>query len=259
MPARFCVFCMKIIPARMNGKDAGGKSKNMKQVLITGGVRGIGLATARLFAAQGYAVAVCYSSDEESAKKARQEGFRVVRADVSDEAQVRALFEEIGGVDVLVNNAGLSFVGQIQDTSLETWNRVFSVNVTGAFLCTKYALPAMLKKGRGCIVNVSSVWGVAGGSCEVAYSASKAALIGFTKALAKEVGYGGVRVNCVAPGVISTRMNDRFTAAERAALCEDIPVGREGASEEVAAAILSLVQNEYINGQTLGVDGGFGL
>ena len=231
----------------------------MKQVLITGGVRGIGLAAARLFAARGYAVAVCYSSDEESAAAARREGFRVLRADVSDEGQVRAMFAEIGRVDVLVNNAGISLFAQIQDTSLEDWNRVFSVNVTGAFLCTKHALPAMLKRGGGCIVNVSSVWGVAGGSCEVAYSASKAALIGFTKALAKEVGYAGVRVNCVAPGVISTRMNDCLPPAERAALRGEIPAGREGTPEEVAAAVLSLAENEYITGQTLGVDGGFAL
>ncbi len=231
----------------------------MQQALITGGVRGIGLATARLFARKGYAVALCYSADEESAARAREEGFRVVRADVSDEEQVRALFGEIGGVDVLVNNAGISLVRQIQDTSLAEWDRVFAVNTAGAFLCAKYALPAMLKRGRGCIVNVSSVWGVVGGSCEVAYSASKAALIGFTKALAKEVGYAGVRVNCVAPGVIGTRMNDRFTKEEQAALCADIPAGRQGAPEEVAAAILSLAENEYITGQTLGVDGGFGL
>lgn len=231
----------------------------MQQVLITGGVRGIGLATARLFARKGYAVALCYSADEESAARAREEGFRAVRADVSDEEQVRALFEEIGGVDVLVNNAGISLVRQIQDTSLAEWNRVFAVNTAGAFLCAKYALPAMLKRGRGCIVNVSSVWGVVGGSCEVAYSASKAALIGFTKALAKEVGYAGVRVNCVAPGVIGTRMNGRFTKEEKAAICADIPAGRQGAPEEVAAAILSLAENEYITGQVLGVDGGFGL
>ncbi|MBQ9081072.1 MAG: SDR family oxidoreductase [Clostridia bacterium] len=231
----------------------------MKQVFITGGVRGIGLATARLFAEKGYAVTVCYSSDEEGAKKARDEGFRVIKADVSKEEDVRRIFEEIGNVDVLVNNAGVSLVKQIQDTTLEEWNRVFSVNVTGAFLCSSYALKGMLKKGGGCIINVSSVWGVVGGSCEVAYSSSKAALIGFTKALSKEVGYSGVRVNCVAPGAIDTKMNGCFSKEELSSLAEEIPAGRLGKAEEVAKAVYALCENEYIHGQILGVDGGFGL
>ncbi|MBO5782947.1 MAG: SDR family oxidoreductase [Clostridia bacterium] len=229
----------------------------MKQVLITGGVRGIGLATARIFAQKGYAVAVCYSSDERSADQAKAEGFRVLKADVSNENDVKKLFQEIGNIDVLVNNAGISLVKQLQDTTLADWNKVFSVNVTGAYLCSRYALEGMLKKGRGCIVNISSIWGMVGGSCEVAYSASKAALIGFTKALAKEVGYAGVRVNCVAPGAIATKMNDCFSQEQLAALAEEIPCGRLGKSEEVAAAIYALCENEYITGQVLGVDGGF--
>lgn len=230
----------------------------MKQVLITGGVRGIGLATGKLFARKGYAVAVCYSADEDSAESARREGFRVIKADVSREEEVKSMFAEIGRTDVLVNNAGISLVKQIQDTALSEWERLFSVNVTGAFLCARYALTAggMLERGAGAIVNVSSVWGETGASCEVAYSASKAALIGFTKALAKEVGYAGVRVNCVTPGVIDTRMNACFSKEELAALCEDIPAGRKGLPEEVAAAIWSLCENGYINGQILGVNGG---
>lgn len=230
----------------------------MKQVLITGGVRGIGLATARAFAQKGYAVSVCYSSDEESAKKAEEEGFRVLKCDVSEEGQVKKLFDEIGNVDVLVNNAGVSLVKLLQDTTIDEWNKLFSVNVSGAFLCSKYALErTMLKRGKGVIVNVSSIWGRAGGSMEVAYSASKAALIGFTKALAKEVGYSGIRVNCVAPGVIDTRMNDCFSKETKAELREEIPAGRPGDAQEVAQAILFLAENEYVNGQILGVDGGF--
>ncbi len=231
----------------------------MKQALITGGVRGIGLATARELNKQGYAVVVTYSKDEESATHAREEGFRVIKADASKEGDVEALFKEIGGVDILVNNAGVSLVKQLQDTTLDEWNTLFATNVTGAYLCSKYALLSMLKKGKGVIVNVSSVWGVVGGSCEVAYSASKAALVGFTKALAKEVGYAGVRVNCVAPGAIDTKMNSRFSNEELAALAEEIPAGRLGRADEVAKAILSLCENEYITGQTLTVDGGFGL
>lgn len=231
----------------------------MKQVLITGGVRGIGLATARAFADKNYAVTVCYSSDEEGASAAKKEGFRVVKADVSKEEDVQKMFAEIGNIDVLVNNAGVSLIKQLQDTTLSEWNKVFSVNTTGAYLCSSYALKGMLKKGTGSIVNVSSVWGVVGGSCEVAYSSSKAALIGFTKALAKEVGYAGVRVNCVAPGAIDTKMNDCFSKEELSSLAKEIPAGRLGQAEEVAQAICLLVENEYITGQILTVDGGFAL
>jgi 3-oxoacyl-[acyl-carrier protein] reductase len=232
----------------------------MKHVLITGGVRGIGLATARLFASKGYAVTVCYASDEVGARAAQKEGITVLKADVSDEEQVKELFTRCGKVDILVNNAGVSLVKQIQDTTLAEWERVFAVNVTGAFLCSRYALKgSMLPNNSGAIVNVSSVWGEVGGSCEVAYSASKAALIGFTKALAKEVGYAGVRVNCVTPGAIDTRMNEHFSAEDRAAIIEDIPAGRLGRAEEVAVAILSLAENEYITGATLSVNGGFGM
>jgi 3-oxoacyl-[acyl-carrier protein] reductase len=232
----------------------------MKHVLITGGVRGIGLATARLFASKGYAVTVCYATDEAGADEARKEGFTVLKADVSDEAQVRDLFAQCQKVDVLVNNAGVSLVKQIQDTTLSEWERVFAVNMTGAFLCSKYALKSgMLSDNSGVIFNVSSVWGEVGGSCEVAYSASKAALIGFTKALSKEVGYAGVRVNCVTPGAIDTRMNGHFSEKDRAEIVADIPAGRFGRAEEVASAILSLVENEYITGAILSVNGGFGM
>jgi 3-oxoacyl-[acyl-carrier protein] reductase len=232
----------------------------MKHVLITGGVRGIGLATARLFASKGYAVTVCYASDEIGANEAKKEGFAVIRADVSDEAQVKELFIRCRNVDILVNNAGVSLVKQIQDTTLVEWDRVFAVNVTGVFLCSKYALVSgMLAKNSGVIINVSSVWGEVGASCEVAYSTSKAAIIGFTKALAKEVGYAGVRVNCVTPGAIDTRMNGHFSAEDRAAIVEDIPAGRFGSPEEVASAILSLAENEYITGAVLSVNGGFGM
>ena len=231
----------------------------MKQVLITGGVRGIGLATARAFAYKNYAVTVCYSSDEEGASAARKEGFRVIKADVSKEEDVQKMFAEIGNIDVLVNNAGVSLIKQLQDTTLAEWNKVFSVHTTGAYRSSSYALKGMIKKGAGSIVNLSSVWGVVGGSCEVAYSSSKAALIGFTKALAKEVGYAGVRVNCVAPGAIDTKMNDCFSKEELSSLAKEIPAGRLGQAEEVAQAICLLAENEYITGQILTVDGGFAL
>lgn len=230
----------------------------MRQVLVTGGVRGIGLETARLFAREGYAVSVCYAEDEASAEAARAEGLRAVRADVSDEGDVKRLFDGIGPVDVLVNNAGVSLFGLLQDTAAADWDRVFAVNVRGAFLCSRAAIPSMLRKGGGSIVNVSSVWGVAGASCEVAYSASKAALIGFTKALAKELAPSNIRVNCVAPGVIATAMNARFSEEEMEAIRGDIPLGRVGSPSEVAQAVWALCCSGYVTGQVLGVDGGFG-
>lgn len=231
----------------------------MKRAIVTGGVRGIGLAAARLFLKNGYDVVCAYSRDEASARAAEKAGLRVFRADVSEEEDVKALFSYSGAVDVLVNNAGVSLIKQIQDTTLGEWNRVFSVNTTGAYLCTRYALCSMLPKKSGSIVNVSSVWGVVGGSCEVAYSSSKAALVGFTRALAKELGPSGIRVNCVAPGVVDTRMNDCFSAEEKRALAEEIPLLRTGTPEEIAQAIFFLAENGYVTGQVLGADGGFGL
>ena len=186
----------------------------MKVVLVTGGVRGIGLAIAKEFQKKGYRVCVTYSKDEENAENAKSLGLEVYRADVADEEAVRALFKRLHRVDILVNNAGMSLIKQIQDVTYEEYNRLMSVNVGGAFLCAREAAKGMIDRQSGLIVNISSVWGEVGGSCESVYSASKAALIGFTKALAKELGYSGVRVNCVSPGVIDTPMNAHFTKEE---------------------------------------------
>ena len=231
----------------------------MKTVLITGGVRGIGKSVAMVFAQKGYRVCVTYSQDEESALQARQEGFEVYKADVSVEAEVVALFKTVGKVDVLVNNAGVSLIKQIQDTTYEEYNRLMSVNVGGAFLCAREASKGMIDRQSGLIINVSSVWGEVGGSCESVYSASKAALIGFTKALAKELGWSGIRVNCVSPGVIQTKMNAHFSKEEMDALQEEIPMGRLGQGEDVAKAILFLEENEYVTGIDLPVNGGFSI
>ncbi len=231
----------------------------MKKVLITGGVRGIGRAIAAAFQKKGYRVIVTYSRDEKSAKEALEAGLEVYKADVASEEEVVALFEKIGGVDILVNNAGVSLMKQIQDTTLEEYERVFSVNMRGAFLCAREAAKGMLSKNEGLIVNISSVWGEVGGSCESVYSASKAGLIGFTKALAKELGWSGIRVNCLSPGVIDTRMNGHFSAEELAALKEEIPAGRMGAGEEIASAVLFLEENGYVTGIDLPVNGGFAI
>ena len=231
----------------------------MKKVLVTGGVRGIGLAIARAFQNKGYSVCVSYSKDEENAERATRLGLQVERADVRKEADVTALFEKLGGVDILVNNAGVALIKQIQDTSFDEYEKLFSVNIGGTFLCCREAIKQMLKKGRGLIVNISSVWGEVGASCESVYSASKSAVLGFTKALAKELGYSGVRVNAVSPGVIDTQMNAHFSKDDMRALQDEIPLGRIGVSGDIASAVMFLEENEYITGIDLPVNGGFSI
>ena len=231
----------------------------MKTVLVTGGVRGIGFAIACEYVKKGARVCVTYSKDEESASLAREAGMEVYRADVSKEEEVLSLFAQLKKVDVLVNNAGVSLVKQLQDTSYDEFQRLFAVNMGGAFLCSREAAKGMIDRQNGLIVNISSVWGEVGGSCESVYSASKSALIGFTKALAKELGYSGVRVNAVSPGVIDTKMNARFSAEEMQSLKEEIPAGRLGTAKDVAKAVLFLDENDYITGVDLPVNGGFSI
>ena len=231
----------------------------MKTVLITGGVRGIGKSIALAFLQKGYRVCVTYSKDEENARFAKESGLEVYKADVSVESDVVTLFQKIGAVDVLVNNAGVSLIKQIQDVTFEEYNSLMSVNVGGAFLCAREAAKGMIDKQKGLIVNISSVWGEVGGSCESVYSASKAALIGFTKALAKELGWSGVRVNSVSPGVIDTPMNAHFSKEEMQTLKEEIPMGRIGSGEDVARAVIYLEENDYVTGIDLPVNGGFSI
>jgi len=226
---------------------------------VTGGVRGIGLAIAQAFQKKNYRVCVTYSKDEESAKAAQALGLEVYLADVRKESDVQALFEKIGGVDVLVNNAGVAMFRQVQDVPVEEFDDLFAVNVRGAFLCVKYAVPSMIQKQSGLIVQISSVWGEIGGSCESVYSASKGALIAFTKALASELGYSGIRVNTVSPGVIDTAMNARLSKEDMAALVDEIPVGRIGTGEDVAKAVLFLEENDYVTGVDIPVNGGFSI
>lgn len=231
----------------------------MKTILVTGGVRGIGKSIALKFKEKGYRVCVTYSRDEDSAKEVSALGIEVYRSDVAKENEVGALFQKIGAVDVLVNNAGVSLVKQIQDVSYEEYNALMSINMGGAFLCSREAAKGMIARQSGLIVNISSVWGEVGGSCESVYSASKAALIGFSKALAKELGWSGIRVNSISPGVIDTRMNAHFSAEDMQALKEEIPMGRIGTGEDVANAVLYLAENDYVTGIDLPVNGGFSI
>lgn len=233
----------------------------MKQtVLITGGSRGIGAAAAQLFAAEGYRVILCCRKEIETAKKlaASLPDAAAYQVDVTDEAAVNAMVREIGTIDVLVNNAGIAQQKLFTDMTVEEWEHIFRVNVTGMFNTCRAVLPGMIRRHSGRIVNVSSMWGVTGASCEVAYSASKAAVIGLTKALAKEVGLSGITVNCVAPGVIETDMNANLTDEDKAALCEETPLNRIGTAEEAAQAIVFLASERasFITGQILGVNGG---
>ncbi len=228
----------------------------MKRALVTGGTRGIGLATVRALIERGYLVTATYLRDEEEASRARAlvPSAAFVRSDASSEEEVKKLFFGIPRLDVLVLNAGTESFSQIQDVTEEEYARVMDANVKGAVLTAKHAVPRML--GGGAIVTVSSVWGERGGSCESVYSASKGAILAFTKALSKELA-PTVTVNCVSPGVIDTRMNARLSNKERAALEEEIPLGRFGTPEEVASAIVFLAEHPYITGQILGVNGGF--
>jgi 3-oxoacyl-[acyl-carrier protein] reductase len=239
----------------------------MKTALITGGTKGIGKAIAREFLQAGYEVIINYSSDEEAAYATQaefnQDGYCPVlmKADVSDEEKVKDMFREVFRIyerlDVLVNNAGISLVQVIQDTTLYDWDRIFGVNVRGAFLCSREATDAMIVSGGGSIINISSIWGEVGASCEVAYSASKGAVIAFTKALAKELAPSFIRVNCVSPGVIDTDMNSHLSEPEMMDLISQIPLGRLGTGEDVAKACLFLAENSYVTGEVLSIGGGF--
>lgn len=240
-----------------------------KTVLITGATRGIGRACAIAFARRGYSVAAIYNTCHEGAEQLRREveamggRIEVLSADVADgEALCRAVRQaetRLGRVEIAVANAGISLVKQINDTTGEEWDRLFAVNAKGTFNTVKAVVDGMIDARWGRIITVSSVWGEVGASCEVAYSASKAAVIGFTTALAKELAPSGVTVNCIAPGVIDTDMNACYSKEERAALEQEIPLGRYGTPEEVAEAAIFLASDcaGYVTGQILGVNGGF--
>lgn len=249
------------------------KEKKMKKTaVVTGGAGGIGEAVCRLLARDGYNIILHYNSSEEKAleiAKNISEGYGAeviaVQADLSEDNAGKKLGEKIKAVtdrvDVLVNNAGLSLVGVFQCLDSESVRKLLNVNLSNAMELTAEVLPLMLSVQSGSIINVSSVWGVTGGSCEVHYSASKAGLIGFTKALSKEVGPSGIRVNCVAPGYIETKMNSCFDEETVKAVVEETPLCRTGKPEDVAELVsfLASEKSSFITGQIIGVDGGMGV
>ncbi|MDE5996454.1 MAG: SDR family oxidoreductase [Eubacterium sp.] len=220
----------------------------MKKVLITGGATGIGKATALLFKEKGYDVYITYHKTAPDF-----EGVTAVQCDLSNIDDIENLFNKISDVDVLVNNAGISLIKMINDVTAEDYESVMGVNSRAVYFCSKLAAMQMIKKHSGAIINVSSMWGEVGASCETLYSMSKAGVIGLTKALAKELAPSGITVNCVSPGIIDTRMNNMFSQEE---LAEEVPLERLGSAEEVASAILFLAESSYITGQNLSVNGG---
>ena len=241
----------------------------MRNVLITGASRGIGAETARLFAAQGDNVIINYfrsnAAAETLCREINSSGHKAVtfRADVSDSHETAAMFayaeQCFGGVDVLVNNAGIAQTKLFTDITDDDWQRMISTNLSSVFYCCRAALPYMIRKHCGRIINVSSMWGQIGGSCEVHYSAAKAGIIGLTKALAKEEGLSGITVNCIAPGVIRTDMTANLSEEDFAALADETPTGTIGTPADGAKAILFLASpdSSFITGQVLSVSGGF--
>ncbi|MBQ9313466.1 MAG: 3-oxoacyl-ACP reductase FabG [Clostridia bacterium] len=237
----------------------------MKTVLVTGGSRGIGKAIVEKFAKNGYNVILNYNKSLEAAQKIENEfkNIKIFKADVTNRKEVQAMIDYtnsiFGEIDILINNAGTGCTGLLQDITVEEWQDVFNVNMNGVFNCTQIVLPQMLKKHCGKIINISSIWGMVGASCEVAYSASKAAVIGFTKALAKEIGPSGITVNAIAPGIIMTDMVSQYTLEEFEDIRNQIPLGEIGSTIDIANAVFFLASEEanYITGQIISPNGGW--
>ena len=229
----------------------------MQTVVITGGSRGIGAAAVRLFTSRGDRVYFLYEKNHEAAKTVSQEtGATAICCDVADKQAVEAAFAQIGDVDVLICNAGICHSGLMAQMPEEDWDRIFHVNVKGVYNCVNAATPGFLKKHDGCIITVSSMWGQVGASCEVAYSATKGAVIAMSKGLAQELGPSGIRVNCIAPGVILTDMCAGVDENTLEQLRQENLVGRNGTAEDVAQAMAYLVDAPFVSGQVLSVNGG---
>ncbi len=219
----------------------------MKKVLITGGATGIGKACAQLFMQSGYDVYITYNKTEPDYN------VKKIKCDLRNLDEIEAVFDETGKIDILVNNAGVSLIKMINDVTQQDYDEITQVNERAVYFMCKHALKNMIAQKSGAIINISSMWGQCGASCETLYSMSKAGVIGLTKALSQEVAPSGISVNCVAPGIIDTRMNSQFDSKE---LADEVPMGRLGTPEEIAKAVLFFAENPYITGQVLGVNGG---
>ncbi len=229
----------------------------MANVVVSGGSRGIGAAAVRLFAQRGDRVWFLYEKNHEAARAvAAEAGATAICCDVADGEAVKAAFGQIGGVDILICNAGICHYGLMSQMKEADWDRIFDVNVKGIYTCVKAAMPFLLQKHSGSIITVSSMWGQVGASCEAAYSATKGAVIALTKALAQELGPSGIRVNCVAPGVILTDMCAKVDPEILTGMAEESPIGRNGTPEDVAKAMAYLADAEFVTGAVLPVNGG---
>lgn len=240
---------------------------NSKVAIVTGGAKGIGAEIVRTLAENGYIVILNYNNSKVQAEELKnemlQKGFNieVVKADVSNRNEVNSLIEfaikKFKKIDILVNNAGISLEGLFTDVSEEMWQKIINVNLNSVFNCTQEVLKYMIKEKSGRIINISSIWGETGASCEVAYSTTKAAINGMTKALAKEVGLSNIRVNAIAPGIINTDMNSRLSYEELEQIKEQIPLNRIGKTKDIARCVKWLVEDEYTTGQIISINGGW--
>ncbi len=245
------------------------KEKNIvnKTVIITGGSRGIGAEIVNLLAKEGYNIVLNYNKSEAKAKqiqeKLLQENIKIeiFKADVSKREEVKKLIkytlEKFKTIDILINNAGISGQKLFTEITDEEWNTMLNTNLNSVFYCSQEALKEMINKKQGCIINISSIWGITGGSCEVAYSAAKAGINGLTKALAKEVGLSNIRVNAIAPGIIETEMNSQLTEQEKNEIKEEIPLNKIGKPSDIAKCVKWLIEDTYTTGQIISINGGW--
>jgi len=238
-----------------------------KVAIITGASRGIGRACAKMLARNNIRVIANYNKSEEAAKSLQSELIKdgieidIFKADVSKIEEVKKMIKYVlakyGKIDILVNNAGISQIKMFTDLTDEDWQNMIDINLTSVFYMTREVLPSMIREKNGCIINISSVWGTNGGACEVHYSATKAGIIGMTKALAKEVGPSNIRVNAIAPGIIDTSMNSELSKEEVIDIKNNIPLERIGEPDDIANCVKLLIENKYITGQVITVDGGW--
>ena len=241
----------------------------MKTVIVTGGSRGIGAAIVVELAKNNYNVVLNYNNSEEKAKKIQEDlkeqgiNIEIFKADVSKREDVKKLvnftIEKYNNIDILINNAGIDQIKPFMDITNEDWNKIIQTNLNSVFYCSQEVLKNMIHNKKGCIINISSIWGITGASCEVAYSVSKAGIDGMTKALAKEMGLSNIRVNSIAPGIVDTDMNKELSFEELKELKNEIPLGRIATPEEIVKSVKWLIDDEYVTGQIISVNGGWNI
>lgn len=239
----------------------------MKTAIVTGGSRGIGAAIVKKLAKNNYNVVLNYNNSQESARKTQEElkqeniHVEIFKADVSKREEVKELVDftlkQFGNIDVLINNAGIDQIKPFTDITDEDWNRMIQINLNSVFYCTQEVLPTMINNKDGSIINISSIWGITGGSCEVHYSVTKAGIDGMTKALAKELGPSNIRVNSIAPGIINTEINKNFSKDELKEIEKEIPLGKIGKTEDIAKCVMWLIEDNYTTGQIISPNGGW--